>query len=58
MYLNNTWYCLKAKPVLMSEDPVKGLDVSILQDNLLGPFWESEIRERISGLILSEESVD
>ncbi len=38
MYLNNTWYCLKAKPVLMSEDPVKGLDVSILQDNLLGPI--------------------
>ena len=38
MYLNNTWYCLKAKPGLMSEDPVKGLDVSILQDNLLGPI--------------------
>ncbi|MGC6173660.1 DUF1015 domain-containing protein [Lacrimispora sp. 38-1] len=38
MYLNNTWYCLKAKDALMSEDPVKGLDVSILQDNLLGPI--------------------
>ncbi len=38
MYLNNTWYCLKAKSGLMSEDPVKGLDVSILQDNLLGPI--------------------
>nr|WP_314461780.1 DUF1015 family protein [uncultured Clostridium sp.] len=37
MYLNKTWYCLKAKDALMSEDPVKGLDVSILQDNLLGP---------------------
>ncbi len=38
MYLNKTWYCLKAKDALMSEDPVKGLDVSILQDNLLGPI--------------------
>ena len=38
MYLNKTWYCLKAKAGLMSEDPVKGLDVSILQDNLLGPI--------------------
>lgn len=38
MYLNKTWYCLKAKEGLMSEDPVKGLDVSILQDNLLGPI--------------------
>lgn len=38
MYLNKTWYCLKAKDELMSQDPVKGLDVSILQDNLLGPI--------------------
>ncbi|MBE5978779.1 MAG: DUF1015 domain-containing protein [Paenibacillaceae bacterium] len=38
MYFNKTWYCLKAKNELMSQDPVKGLDVSILQDNLLGPI--------------------
>jgi len=38
MYLNKTWYCLKAKDSLKSDDPVKGLDVSILQDNLLGPI--------------------
>jgi uncharacterized protein (DUF1015 family) len=38
MYLNKTWYCLKAKDELISDDPVKGLDVSILQDNLLGPI--------------------
>ncbi len=38
MYLNKNWYCLKAKAGLMSQDPVKGLDVSILQDNLLGPI--------------------
>jgi len=38
MYLNKTWYCLKAREALMNDDPVKGLDVSILQDNLLGPI--------------------
>ncbi len=38
LYLNKTWYCLKAKDSLKSDDPVKGLDVSILQDNLLGPI--------------------
>ena len=37
MYLNGKWYCLKAFKSLKSSDPVKGLDVSILQDNLLGP---------------------
>ncbi|MDK2966663.1 MULTISPECIES: DUF1015 domain-containing protein [Lacrimispora] len=38
MYFNKTWYCLKAKEALKTDDPVKGLDVSILQDNLLGPI--------------------
>lgn len=37
MYLNRKWYCLKAFNSLKSTDPVKGLDVSILQDYLLGP---------------------
>ncbi|MEY8355707.1 DUF1015 domain-containing protein [Lachnospiraceae bacterium 54-53] len=37
MYLNQKWYCLKAGDSLKSPDPVKGLDVSILQNNLLGP---------------------
>lgn len=37
MYLNGKWYCLKAFNSLKSSDPVKGLDVSILQDNLLDP---------------------
>lgn len=31
------WYCLRVKPEFQSSDPVKGLDVSILQDQLLGP---------------------
>ncbi|MDO5348912.1 MAG: DUF1015 family protein [Lachnospiraceae bacterium] len=37
MYLGNKWYCLEAKPEIVSDDPVKGLDVSVLQDALLGP---------------------
>ena len=37
MYLNQKWYCLKAFNSLKSSDPVMGLDVSILQDRLLGP---------------------
>ena len=38
LYLDNKWYKLKAKKELLSNDPVKGLDVSILQDNVLGPI--------------------
>ena len=37
MYLDDKWYLLTADPKLHSTDPVKGLDVSILQDHLLGP---------------------
>ena len=38
MYLENSWYSLEAKPDILSSDPVKGLDVSILQDHLLSPI--------------------
>ena len=39
MYLDNEWYRLEAKPGSFDEaDPVKRLDVSILQENLLGPI--------------------
>lgn len=38
MYLEGEWYCLTAKPEIMSGDAVKGLDVSLLQDNLLDPI--------------------
>jgi uncharacterized protein (DUF1015 family) len=38
MYLDGEWRTLKAKPAIIQEgDPVKSLDVSILQDNLLTP---------------------
>ena len=39
MFLEGKWYRLEAKAELMgSSDPVKALDVSILQDNLLEPI--------------------
>lgn len=38
MYLDGGWYALQANQDLIHDhDPVKGLDVSILQDALLGP---------------------
>ena len=37
MYLKGQWYELKVKHESIVKDPVKGLDVSILQDILLGP---------------------
>lgn len=37
MYLADQWYLLTAKPEILSDDPVKGLDVSILQGHLLSP---------------------
>lgn len=37
MFLEDEWYCLEAKEDIRSDDAVEGLDVSILQDNLLGP---------------------
>ena len=37
MYLDEKWYKLKAKKDILSDDPVDGLDVAILQDNLLEP---------------------
>lgn len=38
MLLDGKWYTLSASKELLSDDPVKGLDVSILQDNLLDPI--------------------
>lgn len=37
MYLDSEWYLLTAKAEVRSKNPVQDLDVSILQDNLLGP---------------------
>lgn len=38
MLLSGNWYLLTADDPLLSPDPVEGLDVSILQNNLLGPL--------------------
>ncbi len=38
MYLDKRWYKLTAKIDIMSTDPIDGLDVSILQDNVLKPL--------------------
>ncbi len=37
MYVEGDWYLLTAKEEILSDDPVDGLDVSILQDNILNP---------------------
>jgi uncharacterized protein (DUF1015 family) len=42
MYLNNTWYRMTIKHEIAhvdKNDPVKSLDISVLQDNVLGPFF-------------------
>lgn len=38
MRLDGKWYVIAAKPEIMNPDPVKGLDVSLLQDNVLAPM--------------------
>ncbi len=37
MYLEGTWYKLRARDHILSEDAVEGLDVSVLQNHLLQP---------------------
>jgi uncharacterized protein (DUF1015 family) len=38
MFLDDEWYQLTAKPEILSDDPVEGLDVSILQNEVLSPI--------------------
>ena len=40
MYLQGIWYKLTIKPEMLKGDPVKDLDVSILQDYLLSPVLD------------------
>jgi uncharacterized protein (DUF1015 family) len=37
MYLQGQWYCLALREGFRSDDPVAGLDVSLLADNLIEP---------------------
>lgn len=39
LYFRKNWYQVITSPELMSDDPVKGLDVSILQDHILAPVF-------------------
>ncbi len=38
LYLEDKWYKLTAKDEILSDDPVEGLDVSVLQKNVLSPI--------------------
>jgi uncharacterized protein (DUF1015 family) len=39
-YEDHQWYRLTAKPGILTDDPVEGLDVSILQNNVLYPLLD------------------
>lgn len=67
LYGNGRWYRLTANPHLFSEDPVNRLDVSVLQNVVLGPLLnirdpktDSRIRfvGGIRGLDVLAEAVD
>lgn len=38
MYLEGGWYCLTAKPAILQSHPVDGLDVALLQNEILAPI--------------------
>ena len=40
MFLNEKWYRLEAKEHIITDDPVEGLDASILQNHLLAPILD------------------
>ncbi len=39
LYMDGNWYRLNAAPGLFTGDPVNDLDVSVLQDHILGPVF-------------------
>ncbi len=40
VFLEGKWYCLRFDKSLISDDPVEGLDVSVLQKNVLAPMFD------------------
>ena len=40
MFLNEQWYHMEAKEHIITDDPVEGLDASILQNYLLSPILD------------------
>jgi len=39
LYFDNHWYRLTAKEAIQSDDPVAGLDVSLLQEHVIAPIF-------------------
>ena len=56
MYLAGQWYRLTVKQPYLTDDPVKGLDVSLLQDLLLAPILGIGDPRTEAGFGLWEES--
>ena len=42
MYISGCWYSLTAKDEIINDDPVEGLDVSLLQNEVLAPILNIE----------------
>ncbi len=40
VFIDGKWYCLKFDKALIPDDPVEGLDVSVLQKNVLDPLFD------------------
>ncbi len=67
MYLDSRWFDLKVKEQFCTTDPIEGLDVSILQNHLIGPVLDIQDPKRnrridfvggIRGLTELERRVD
>ena len=67
MYLNQQWYRLRLRPAYYSDDPVAGLDISLLTEHLIEPVLGIEDPRRderidfiggIRGLTALEQRVD
>ena len=57
------WYRAQARPALLSDDPVSGLDVSVLQDHILAPVLgisdpKTDPRIRFVGEIKGSEALE
>ena len=63
IYSDGVWYRAQARPALLSDDPVSGLDVSVLQDNILAPALgirdpKTDPRIRFVGEIKGAEALE
>ena len=52
MYLGKKWYRLTAKPEILSDDPVDGLDVSVLQNACCRRYLALKTQRPMHALIL------